>query len=196
MSHSTVAIATSDHCLFWNHSLTSLYPLLYLSLSLSVLHSLLHTTWRPNTCKTERVYETQTYSYSYTYKKKCSRYSCQKRLVCYYCQKCLVCNSTGNCEGDLVNITRTKHECCEGFSRDPSVRRSGCPLGKCSAVHSQLLCTVQRESFVGANIRINGEELPCANFVVFILYVQRVYENLHHLNITHYTVATQVESAP
>ena len=117
----------------------SLLPIHYL---VSLMHCFAYTTrcgatCSPNVCKTERVYEKQTYSYSYSSQRRCPPwFSCQSRLVC---------RSTGNCDGDAVNTTRTRYDCCEGFSRDPSVstsyvyslrRKNGCPLSKCMAVFS------------------------------------------------------------
>lgn len=69
--------------------------------------SLLH---RPNLCQTRKVYETQTYSYTYQ----------------RYCRFCgLYCKRTRNCDGGIVNVTKTEVDCCDGFAEDPSLSSSG-----------------------------------------------------------------------
>ena len=96
--------------------------------SLSLLH-------RPNLCRTTKVYETQTYSY--TYQRHCS--------WGVFCS--LFCKRTENCDSDVVNVTKTEDDCCDGFAVDPSqssgrsrrsgyshgsssLRRNGCPISK------------------------------------------------------------------
>ena len=72
--------------------------------------TLLH---RPNLCRTKKVYKTKTYSYAY-----------QRR--CWFGRFCsLKCKSTGSCDGNLVNVTKTEVDCCEGFAEDPSLSSSG-----------------------------------------------------------------------
>ena len=73
--------------------------------------------YRPNLCETKRVYETQTYSS--TYQNQC------RRSFFFGTQCSLQCKRTENCDGDVINVTKTELDCCDGFGEDPSVSSSG-----------------------------------------------------------------------
>jgi hypothetical protein len=78
---------------------------------------LFSSSYRPNLCETRRVYETQTYSS--TYQRQCRRYF-------FFGTQCsLRCRRTENCDGGMVNVTKTELDCCDGFGEDPSLSSSG-----------------------------------------------------------------------
>ena len=68
---------------------------------------------RPNVCKTETVYQTQTYSYTW-------------QLYCHkfhsYCS--ISCLPEYECNGPMVNITKTEVDCCDGFAVDQTLSTS------------------------------------------------------------------------
>ena len=68
--------------------------------------------YRPNVCRTDRVYSTMKHSYSY--KRECFFFFCY-----------LHCEESEECNGEAVNVTKSEVDCCEGFGVDPTQSNFG-----------------------------------------------------------------------
>lgn len=89
----------------------------------------------PNLCMNTKIYEVQTYSY--TYQQHCRRSFWGRSSSCS-----LYCVRGDECDGNMVNTTKRNVECCDGFGIDPTQSssryrrhgsshlslRNGCPI--------------------------------------------------------------------
>ena len=71
---------------------------------------------RPNLCRTDKVYETQ--KFLYTYQQYCWKFGFFERCKLY-------CTRNDECDGVFVNVTKSYVDCCDGFAVDPAQSRSG-----------------------------------------------------------------------